>query len=100
NERGQERIRKVRMIQHIEEFGAELNLQPFGDRRVLIDREVPLLEGRSVESVTAEVPKMTRVECAIGSKARRSSLRGRCDRTGDREGNEIDVICRIVLVGE
>src|SRR6267378_2189948 len=69
NECRQEGIRKVRVIQHIEEFGAELHLQPLSDRCVFINREVPLLEGWSVEGVTAEVPKMARVDCAIGSSA-------------------------------
>src|SRR5882672_5119004 len=92
NERGQERIRKVRVIQHIEEFGAKLHLQPLGDRCVLIDREVPLFEGRSVKSIAAKVAIMPRVECAIGSKARRRRLRGRCDRAGDREGTQLHVI--------
>src|SRR6267378_643400 len=74
NECRQEGIRKVRVIQHIEEFGAELHIQPLSDRCGFIDRQVPLFECRSVESVTAEIAEMSRTRNAIGGKARRCRL--------------------------
>src|SRR5882762_2354621 len=85
----QKRIRKVRMIQHIKEFGADLHLHPLRDRRVLIDRQVPLFESRSMQSVAAEIAKMPRARYAIGSKARRCRLRRCRDRAWNREGAQI-----------
>src|SRR5579864_5473183 len=40
-----QRTGKVRMVQDIEEFRAELQVQPLGNRRVLVDCQVPLLVG-------------------------------------------------------
>src|SRR5882762_2378473 len=96
NEGWQKRIGKVRMIQHIEKFGADLHLHSFRDRCVLIDRQVPLFECRSAEGVTAQIPEVPRAQCAIGSRSRRIQLRRRRDRARDRERAQIDVIRRIV----
>ena len=84
NECRQKRIRKVWVVQHIEEFGADLHLHPLGDRCVLIDRHVPLFECRAVEGVTAQIPEVPRARDAIGSKARRCRLRHRCEPDSQR----------------
>ena len=47
NERGQERIGEVRMIEQVEEFRPQLHIQSLGDRSGLIDRQVPLFVGGS-----------------------------------------------------
>ena len=47
----QEGIGEIRVIDHVEEVGAELHLQPLVNRRVLIERNVPLLEGGPQECI-------------------------------------------------
>src|SRR5690348_17609026 len=53
DERGQEWIREVRVIQDIEEFRAQLHVKPFGNRGAFVNCQIPLLERRSVQSVAA-----------------------------------------------
>src|SRR5450631_2548258 len=45
NERRQERICKIRVVQQVEEVGAELHVKPLGKHSGLVDCEVPLLVG-------------------------------------------------------
>ena len=49
NERGQEWISEIGMIESVEEFGPQLQIHTLGDGRGLVYREVPLFERWSTQ---------------------------------------------------
>src|SRR5208337_687038 len=71
-EGGQEWICKIRVIDDVEEICTELHFQPFVDRRVLIEGEVPLLESRAEERIAAFGPV---VLCSRDASAVREGTR-------------------------
>src|SRR5580704_2815947 len=70
NERRKERIGKVRVVQNVEEFRAQLHAQTFGKLRVLIKREVPLLEAGTAQGVATFVAKVPRSRLTVLCSAR------------------------------
>ena len=48
NKRRQQRIGEVWMIEDVKEFRTELQTQLLADLRVLVNREIPLFEGRTL----------------------------------------------------
>jgi len=66
DKRRQEGIREVRMIEDVEELGADLHVQPLGDRRVLVNREVPLLVRWPAQGIAAQVSEMPSARSAVG----------------------------------
>lgn len=53
DERGEQGIREIGMIKDVKEIRAKLNAQPFANRRGLINREIPLFEGRTNQTIAA-----------------------------------------------
>lgn len=79
DKRRQEGIREVRMIEDVEELGANLHAEPLGNRRVLVNREVPLLVLWPTQCVAAQASEMPSARSAvcIGCST--------CERAGNRE---------------
>jgi len=57
DERGQERVREVGMVNDIEEVCAQLQVHAFSDGRVLVDRQIPLLICRTCNESRPSLPK-------------------------------------------
>src|SRR6266566_1052644 len=84
------------MIQDIEELRAELEIQPLVDLRVLIDRQVPLLEWRTLERIAPQVAEVLRPGYAVRYGKPRYS-----DATvgaGHGKGAQIKKVIRVVVV--
>src|SRR5260370_4667290 len=85
------------MIQDIEELRAKLEAQPLVDLRVLVDRQVPLFEGRAHERVAPQVSEVLRPMHAVGfGKPRYSSSSSIGARHG--KGAQIKKVIRVVIV--
>ena len=82
------------MIQKIEEIRTELEVQPFADLGVLVNREIPLLEWRTLQRITPEVSEVLRPGHAVGRKPQYSAIIGA--RHG--KGAQIQKIIRVVIV--
>ena len=54
---GKKWIGKVRMVENVNEIGAQLHAQTLGDRRSLVDRQVPLFVGWTVQGIAPLVAK-------------------------------------------
>src|SRR5579859_1292925 len=65
DKRRQQRIREVRVIEQVEEVDSELHADALGNRRLLVDGEVPLFERRSSQRVAAHVAEVPRSDYAI-----------------------------------
>src|SRR5579871_4544009 len=50
----QTRIREVRVVQQVEDIGANLKTDPFSNARVLDQREIQILESRALDDVAAQ----------------------------------------------
>jgi|SRR5579859_6730848 len=94
-------IPKAGMVEDIEEFGPELQVEPLGDLGVLDDREVGVYEVRAGESVAAETTRMAtssdhgigfasrrRWRRAEGARNRESSI-GSCRAVGNRRRSSL-----------
>src|SRR6516162_331078 len=66
-------IGEVRVVPHVEEVRSEAQIEAFGDREVLQDREVPTLLVGSAESVAAEVAEDRHGSVAALSRRERRS---------------------------
>src|SRR6516162_9398219 len=66
-------IGEVRVVPHVEEVRSEAQIEAFGDREVLQDREVPILLVGSAESVAAEVAEDRHASVAALSRRQRRS---------------------------
>src|ERR1700693_4763531 len=88
------------MIEKIVDVGAELQLEPLGEPSVLDDREIEIAIVRSDQRVPPQGAEMTRSGRArIGkAAARESRVGGSQERTGHREGAEIQKVAGIVVV--
>ena len=58
SETRQQRIGKIRVVENVEDLGAQLNLHMFGDGRVFEDREVDVSVTRAAQSVATERTKV------------------------------------------
>ena len=56
------------MVKHVEEIGAQLELDPFGKGSVLVNCEVKLLVGGSVQRVAAFVAEVPRARACNRSQ--------------------------------
>src|SRR4029077_6337877 len=83
NERGQERISEIRMIENVEELGAKLQTHALGDGCGLVYGEVPLFECRSTQRVASEVSVMPCAWYAVRSSAVSAESRIHCARNGE-----------------
>src|SRR4029077_11641932 len=54
NERWQQRTRDIVMVQNVEEFSAQLEIEALGQPRVLGDGQIPLPERRANQSVASQ----------------------------------------------
>src|SRR5215469_7192969 len=66
-------IGEVRVVPHVEEVRGEAQIEAFGDREVLQDREVPTLLVGSAESVAAEIAEDRHGSVAALSRRERRS---------------------------
>ncbi len=55
--------RKLRMIENIEEFGAELEIQPLGQLRILRQRKINIPKAGAVDCVATKIPE---IACGCG----------------------------------
>lgn len=65
------RVRKIRVVQDVEELGPELQRNSLGQQRVLEDGQIDFLERRRSQSVAAEVAKVARAREAVAVAGRR-----------------------------
>ena len=74
----QEGIGEVGVIKDVEEIDAELHVDPFRNRRVLIHGEVPFLKGRTMQRVAAFVAVVAGAgDAVLGGTAGRGLGSGR-----------------------
>src|ERR1700681_3339093 len=73
------RIPKVRVVEKIEHFRAELQVDPFRKLRVLDRREVRIHETRTRHGITPQIAKMAgrRIGASVGKKSRAGELKCR-----------------------
>ena len=57
---GEDGVAKIGMVEDIEQFGAELQIEAFGDLRILGDREIGVDESRTGDGVAAKAAWMAR----------------------------------------
>src|SRR4029077_13587131 len=86
------RIGEVRVIQDVEEIGPKLHRETLRNRRSLVQREVPLLEGWAMQRVAAFIAE---VSCTWDTIARHASCGRNVHRAWNRKGSEINIIHRI-----
>src|SRR5271156_1226888 len=58
------------MIEQVKEVGSNLYLEPFGDLGVLVNGQVPLLEGRALQRIAPQVAVVPGARNAIRCKPR------------------------------
>src|SRR5439155_24959669 len=87
------------MVQNIEELSAKLQGEPLANRRVFVDREIPLFVSRTAQNVPPQISVMTRPRRAIARQAADRTWRQRRQHSaGHGKRTKLQKVGRIAFV--